>query len=91
MRILTVNLFKRRVRKPRREHIMFLLMAIGWQFVPAVVAPRYAWINALLVLVWLVVPCADPKFGNGRPFFWQRHVALILGAVLIEFIYIFGL
>lgn len=89
MRVLTVNLFNRtlRVYRPRAEHIGFLMTSIGLQLLCALLSPRFmGLISVGFVLMWLVIPCHDPKFGNGRPFFWQRQASLIFGALLIAII-----
>lgn len=42
-----------------------------------------SWIPSLGVAVWLIFPCKDRKFGNGRKYFWMRQTVFSIGTVAV--------
>lgn len=77
-----VKHFVSRLIMPRLNwgHFAIIFFAIVPNMITAVLMNSI--IPAIVTAVWLIIPCRDKQFGNGKKYYWVRQSVFIAGTLI---------
>jgi hypothetical protein len=69
-------------RMPRLNWVHFVIVFVA--IVPNAMLAYllHSWLQGIGVAMWLIIPCSDKQFGNGKKYYWMRQSIFIIGLLI---------
>jgi hypothetical protein len=61
-------------------HFAIIFSSVGLNLIAALLLHNP--FQSVAVAIWLIIPCKDKQFGNGRKYYWMRQSVFIAGTII---------
>lgn len=61
-------------------HFLIIFFSVGVNAISAWLL--HSPYQAIAVAVWIIIPCKDKQFGNGKKYYWMRQTIFIAGTII---------